>query len=1449
LLNKARLLEARGRGDLAVQTWQQILASDPNVPEALAGMARAAKQQGHEQEARGYLDRLKRINPNDPAINGIENMVSSGQQRSRLDEASKLAQARQYDKAMAIYREVFGTSPPAGPWAVAYYETDAATPGGWERATAGLRTLLVKNPDNFAYRLSLGKLLTYRPGSRLAGIEVLENVKDGGLYEKQAQTAWRQALIWENGSWASVASLRKYLAHAQDPELDALLKRAEKQGPPAKGGAAVAEGGKDLQLGYVALNANRLDEAAARFQAVLKVAPKNGSAFAGLGYVHMKKQDFAGAVENFEAAKAQMPATAELNDAISTSHFWLDMQDAARALKEQRSDDAEALFQKALALRPAELSALEGYAGALMQRGDLAGAAPVLERLVRAQPENAEAWRTLVNAKYQKAGAKAALVAVKQIPVKVAAKLNEDLEYLIVLTSIYRDAGDAVESRRAFQQAALLGRNKKDLPEGMQLQLAGLYLQYADPADAAALYQRLIDVTPENLDAWEGLMLALHRAKDYQRALRTLEELPATVRPNALARPGFLRAVASLQTAIGNLGSAETLLRRAIELESAKGATPSFYTQLQLAQIWLDQGQHDRAIRLFGELVKNYPDNPDSWKGLMLALHTEKRDTEALDIAHRIPADTGLRLQDDSDYLGLLSSIYSANGENDEALRTIRQAVARYQGTGEKIPADLSLQLGWLLLGDDSSRRELYLLIQELRARTDLTVDQRQTVSEILTTWILRSADAAMSSGATDRAVAVLEAGMRAIPSDQRIRRALAGDLLAMGDPKRALALYKNAGLKNASAADYVAAAGTALAERESQLGETWLAEGLKKYPADPDLLNMAGRQAAAKGDFKKAEVYFRRALQAIHITDRTTATLAPGGATDELGSMLINGAPPNAVATTARPATQRLKLKDTLEWLNDPVVAPPPSNDLRHLLAPDAPAPGKGKSPQSYLRPYDGAPDAVVLDPEPQDVEPGSLIAVALGRREAAGWITEPPQRIAPPQWDAPANITLVSARSAPLADFAGDPQAPPAITADPLDDLLRGQTPLVPQSAAPLAGPTTNGITPAGEISKSQQIEDQLKEMEDRNTPYLGMGGLFQARSGQPGFDKMTIQETDIEASTIVSNSMRLSLVARGIFLNSPAPTGTATLRFGLLPVGDTFAAQAFSGLGADAQLATTNFGMHIGESPRSFPVHNILGGLRFRPGGGPITLIFDRDDLRDSIIAYAGARDPLSNIAWGGVVSNSAQLVGNWGNERAGTYFSTGFQYITGKNVENNQRIDGTVGAYWRLATFPVGSLTAGVNIFAMHYTNNLRYFTLGQGGYFSPQRFLLFNVPVSWTGSWKHLQYTASASIGSQSFSENASPFFPTSLALQTSTGSYYPDFSNSGTNYNVDFRLAYQISPHWYVGGYFNANNANFYTLQTVGITVRYSFLERPLDTGFTVPNIPDWKGRQPFGLP
>jgi tetratricopeptide (TPR) repeat protein len=223
LLSKARALEARGRMDLAARNWNQVLVVDPNQTEALEGLAQYAKQTGDADAYRGYLDRLRKINPNNPAIAAIERAhLMTPQELKLLDDAGRLAAEDKPDEAIAVYRRVFGDTQPPTRWGEAFYETLAASTGGREKAVAQLRDRVSRDPANEVYRLWLARILTYDPNTRIEGFRLLESIHDAGAIEP-ARTAWRQALVWEKGNPAALPSLEAYVQRYPDKELQDVL--------------------------------------------------------------------------------------------------------------------------------------------------------------------------------------------------------------------------------------------------------------------------------------------------------------------------------------------------------------------------------------------------------------------------------------------------------------------------------------------------------------------------------------------------------------------------------------------------------------------------------------------------------------------------------------------------------------------------------------------------------------------------------------------------------------------------------------------------------------------------------------------------------------------------------------------------------------------------------------------------------------------------------------------------------------------------------------------------------------------------------------------------------------------------------------------------------------------------------------------------------------------------
>lgn len=216
LIEKAHALEARGRPDMAIQLWQQILLSDPKSTEALAGLAKDYKLIGSADQSNAALDRLRSVNPDDPNIGRIAALSSTRVQSDRLRQAGEMARQGKPDEAMKIYRELYGDRPPDGDIALAYYQTLYGTKNGKEAAVSAMRALAQRNPGDTRFVVELGIMLTYDAKTRAEGIRILEaHPKDSN-----AQTALRQALIWDSANPASAAELRGYLKeHPQDTEI------------------------------------------------------------------------------------------------------------------------------------------------------------------------------------------------------------------------------------------------------------------------------------------------------------------------------------------------------------------------------------------------------------------------------------------------------------------------------------------------------------------------------------------------------------------------------------------------------------------------------------------------------------------------------------------------------------------------------------------------------------------------------------------------------------------------------------------------------------------------------------------------------------------------------------------------------------------------------------------------------------------------------------------------------------------------------------------------------------------------------------------------------------------------------------------------------------------------------------------------------------------------------
>ncbi len=872
LVEKARVLEARGRPDLAVQLWQQILLSDPNNAEALAGVARDYKLTGLATRANQALDRLRKVNPNDPNIARIEALASTRVESDQLRAAGQLAGQGKTEEAMKIYRQLYGDHPPDGDIALAYYETLYGTPTGKEEAIAAMRALSARNPGDTRYAIALGRMLTYGARTRPEGIRILKQYPQ----DPAAEDALRQALVWDAANPSATNELRQYtVKHPHDAEMARLLRQDEYKLAQMNSGIARTPAER---AAFAALNAHRLDEAQDRFNDLLREEPNNGRVEAGVGFLRMQQGNFGAAISYLTQAEQDGYKARVVENALATSRFWYTMSEASQAFDDNQLEVAAERYQEALAMRPRSPEAMNGMAGLLIKEEQYGQAAAYYAQLVQMQPRSEDAWRGLFLSYARDGQNQKALSVAARFPAPVRATLVKDPEYLRTLATIYQAENRPAEAARVLAQALQLPfpANGETLKTGTRLQYAGLLMEAHRYDQAAALYTDVLNDDAGSLPAWMGLVSAHHQLGQDNEAIAEVQRMPPATYEAALADPGFLTMLGSMYAQANQYEVAQGFLERSAKLQTAAGGQPSVALQLQLAAIYLQRNNTARAYQAYRQVLESHPESADAWQGLITTLQETNRNTEALGEIAQIPAPVRRQLEQNINFLQTEASLYAATGDNAHAVEYMNRVRAYYAAEKMQPPAPVAIQDAWLLFNTGNDRA-LYPALMHLGGRQDLTAAQRETVQNLWANWSVRRAAAALDNGNAARAVDILDAASQAFPDNMTVRKAVAGGYARVGRAKEALALFKTVPMQDATAGDFQGAVGAALAANDKAQAEVWLRQALERYPHDPGILATAARFEQARGDNQRAAEYWRASLGSMPQTspaDRLAHTL-----------------------------------------------------------------------------------------------------------------------------------------------------------------------------------------------------------------------------------------------------------------------------------------------------------------------------------------------------------------------------------------------------------------------------------------------------------------------------------------------------------------------------------------------------------------------------------------------
>ncbi len=1034
LIQKARDLEARGRPDMSLQLWQQVLLSDPQNTAALAGVARDYKLMGQAEKAADALNRLRQESPNDPEIARIEALSSTQTQSRELQRAGALASQGKPEDAMRIYRQLYRNQPPPGPIALAYYQTLYATANGKQEAITGLRELVRQNPGSSTYAVALGTLLTYQAGTRAEGIRILQ----AHAQDPDAQSALRQALIWNAANPATAENLRNYLkTHPQDVEVARQLKQDEAQLARMRSGIARTPAER---AAFAALNSNHLDLAERRFAALLQKEPNNGRVLAGMGFLRMRQQNFGAAISYLNQAEADGYRASIVQKALENSRFWYTMGEATQALNSNQFALAQTKYREALTMNPRSPDALNGLAGLMLKEQQYAQAATVYEQLLHLQPRNNDGWRGLFLA-YARAGENdKALATMARFPAAVRAATAKDPDYLRTLAGIYQAQGRTADAEHVLSEAMALPfpKNGSTLSVDTRLQYAGLLMATKRYDRAAALYTQVLSQDPSNLSGWEGLISAHHNLSQDSVAMSEVQRIPAAVYQSAISDPDFLSLLGAIYQQANQLDVAQGFLQRAEQLQTAAGGQPSVDLELQLAAIDLQRNDPDQAYAIYRKVLAANPNNATAWQGLINTLQSTGRSSQALQEMAQIPPSVRKQLDANIAFIQTEASLYAAAGNIAQAQGYMNRVEAYYAKLRQQPPPEVDIQNAWLLYNTGNDRA-LYQNLMRIGGRTDLTLTQRETVQNIWADWSVRRASQAMGNGDYHRAIEILDAAKLAFPNNIAVRKAVAGGYAQIGRGKEALALFETIPMESASSGDFQGAIGSALAANDKTRAEIWLRQALDRYPRDPAILSLAAQYEQARGDNQRAAAYYRASLAAMpqaSPAERLAHILVHPEEDTRPHKAVTAGDLQRLLDPESEPFPRTVRLPALPSYGPDPYNGPAPV-----ILTQPAPqsAPAHGpvlNSPASDVTPGDGYKQSPAIQPipngalrapdlfgEPVPVSSGGTGAGQLGGTMDSGTVagvpnvaivTNPPHSLASDAWKGLIFSLMASGRNA---------------------------------------------------------------------------------------------------------------------------------------------------------------------------------------------------------------------------------------------------------------------------------------------------------------------------------------------------------------------------------------------------------------------------------------------------
>ncbi|MGF1615379.1 MAG: cellulose synthase subunit BcsC-related outer membrane protein, partial [Gammaproteobacteria bacterium] len=972
-----------------------------------------------------------------------------------------------------------------------------------------------------------------------------------------------------------------------------------------------------------------------------------------------------------------------------------------------------------------------------------------------------------------------------------------------------RGAGDWGHAEQLLRRAVQVSSGEPSI----RVSLADVLAEQGRYRDAESEYRGVLKQQPDHANALQGLIKTLSQQERTTEAVALIEGL-SEAQKRSMAETGIqlrathYRAKAASLAQRGDDAGAQRALEQALVLDPQDA-----WVRLDLARLYRHQGADEKAQSLMQGLLLTEPDNPEGLYASALFSAESGNPSEALRQLSTIPTKSQtaammalaqrLRVSATIEKAlalarrgqaaaarDMLAELERAAGVNPEVVGPVAQAwvevgdsarglaLLRQAMSGDGAKPSLRTQYAGVLL-QVGLDAELVPLLRELENDPQLSYPERKAVEELSFGYAVRQADRAREKGDLAGAYERLAPYLRQNPPHPKALIMLGHLYREAGEPRKALDLYLEILAQQPKEMDARRAAFAAAIELgELRQAESLVTAGLKYFPDSPQANALAGQLARIRGRDGEAIQYFERALELLGSSHHAPLP--------EMWSRSSTDGNPFASIATG-PSTKM--------GVTDGPAAPPGRRSAHALSRAD-------------LKAFEVGQDGRAGTPESSST---------------AGPRTTP-------------SANLLTANKSYYNPF-GQPA---------------GETQHRTSSVGAQAQMRTDEIRESHQLLHDQLLSE-LNAMRAARGAQAATGLSIRARDGEEGLGELHDLQIPLEAEMSPQGDWgRLSLRVVPVSLRAgdlnPGDVDKIQ-RFGTNALavdqsGSGRIAQEDQGVGIAAQWQYRDWSVDLGSSGLGFAVENVIGGLRWQPSLGRFRfgLAASRRSVTDSLLSYAGTEDNVSGVTWGGVVSTGGRFDMAYDEGQYGLYGSAAYASLDGERVASNTKLRLGGGLFWRAYEDADQRVTAGVDITYFGYDENLSHFTLGQGGYFSPQHYTSFGVPVTWSGRHGRVAFGLTGYLGLQTFQEDDSPVFPNDRELQDrlealaqstpGVRTFFPGQSKTGISYNFSADLSFQIQPKLAVGGVVSFDNARDFNEQGGMVYVRYFFQPQPLPVAF-----------------